>query len=173
MLFKIRKKIIRGSSLPVRIKWVLDPRPNGRSKCLLKSDEKPAAAYTVKHTIFVSIQGQREQTRTSVLQYWKFRIPITAYCHYSLIFRRAFSLYSIHSTAYCTIWIFYLAKNGLVGSPQKNLPSMRQLSINIDYCSQILSPWPGDIVNSGMGLYRPASRYGNPMPESTISPVRN
>ncbi len=42
---------------------------------------------------------------------------------------------------------------------------------------QILSPWLGDIIDSGMGLsYRPASlcslagRYDNPMSESTISP---
>ncbi len=44
-------------------------------------------------------------------------------------------------------------------------------------CSQIPSPWIGDIVNSGKGLsYRPASLgslvgwYDNPMPESTLSP---
>jgi hypothetical protein len=42
---------------------------------------------------------------------------------------------------------------------------------------QILSPWLGDIVDSGIGmLYRPASlcslagRYDNPLSESTISP---
>ncbi len=45
-------------------------------------------------------------------------------------------------------------------------------------CSQILSPWWGDIVDSGKGLlhrppgytHRLVSRYDNPMPESTISP---
>ncbi len=43
--------------------------------------------------------------------------------------------------------------------------------------SQILSPWLGDIVDSGIGLsYRPAivhrlvGRYDNPKPESTIFP---
>ncbi len=43
--------------------------------------------------------------------------------------------------------------------------------------AKILSPWLGDIVDSGIGLScRPASlcsladRYDNPMPESTISP---
>jgi hypothetical protein len=44
-------------------------------------------------------------------------------------------------------------------------------------CCQILSPWLGDIVASGIALlFWPASlcslagRYDNPMPESTISP---
>jgi hypothetical protein len=47
--------------------------------------------------------------------------------------------------------------------------------------SQILSPCLGDIVGSGIGLsyqparlrpHRPAGRYNNPMPESTISRSR-
>jgi hypothetical protein len=43
-------------------------------------------------------------------------------------------------------------------------------------CSQILSPWLVDTIDSGIGLYRPArlhrpvGRYSNTMPESTISP---
>jgi hypothetical protein len=41
-------------------------------------------------------------------------------------------------------------------------------------CSQILCPWMGDIVDSGVGLSASpcslAGQYGNPMIESTISP---
>ncbi len=48
-------------------------------------------------------------------------------------------------------------------------------------CSQILSSWLGDIVDSGIGLsYRPATslcsltdRYDNPIPESSISPSQD
>jgi len=52
-------------------------------------------------------------------------------------------------------------------------------SADILFCSQILIPWLGDKVDSGIGLsYRPARLhrlrlagwYDNPMPESTLSP---
>ncbi len=49
-------------------------------------------------------------------------------------------------------------------------------SLWFESSSQILSPWPGDIVDSGIGLsYRSASLcslagwYENPLPESTLS----
>ncbi len=51
-----------------------------------------------------------------------------------------------------------------------------QLSSGPESSSQILSPWLEDIIDSGIGLYRPvdlcslAGRYDNPMPASTICP---
>jgi hypothetical protein len=53
------------------------------------------------------------------------------------------------------------------------------LTIRQLFRGPIHSPWLGDKVDSGIGLsYRPArlhrlaSRYNNPMPESTISPIQ-